>query len=33
VFEALNESLGPISPHERQAIFGAAARRFYRLPG
>jgi L-fuconolactonase len=33
VVAALNESLGPISPSERQAIFGATARRFYRLPG
>ncbi|HEV3344984.1 MAG TPA: amidohydrolase family protein [Pirellulales bacterium] len=33
VFEALSEALGPISPDERQAIFGATAQRFYRLPG
>jgi L-fuconolactonase len=31
VLAALNEALGPISPAERQAIFGTTAQRFYRL--
>ncbi|HVA47780.1 MAG TPA: amidohydrolase family protein [Pirellulales bacterium] len=32
VFEALNEALGPLSAHERQAIFGGTAGCFYQLP-
>ena len=31
VFEALNQALGPLNAHERKAIFGATASRFYRL--
>ena len=31
VFSVLNESLGPISPHERKAIFGGTASCFYGL--
>lgn len=31
VFAALNEALGPISAHEREAIFGGTARCFYGL--
>ena len=32
VFDALNEALGPLSEHERQAIFGGTATCFYGLP-
>ncbi|HWB08544.1 MAG TPA: amidohydrolase family protein [Pirellulales bacterium] len=31
VIAALNEALGPLSPHEREAIFGTTASRFYHL--
>jgi L-fuconolactonase len=32
VMDALNEALGPISPTERERIFGGTGRDFYRLP-
>lgn len=31
VYEALNEALGPLSPHERAAIFGGTTKCFYAL--
>jgi L-fuconolactonase len=33
VFDALNEALGPLSPHEREALFGGTASCFYAVRG